>query len=166
MDAPPKYSRPEYERRFRVVAGRLPPLDPATARLIEDRYIDGSRLRLRRMSGGGTATVHKFCKKYGGGVPGEPIVNIYLSEAEYALLAALPGRNLVKRRFLLDVGAIRFGVDLFENPHAGLLLCEVEAESQAELDGIVLPDWIGTEVTGDAAFTGAALAVERGAFHR
>ena len=62
MDAPPKYSRPEFERRFHVIAERLPLLDPATARLIEDRYIEGSRLRLRRMSGGGAATVCKFCK--------------------------------------------------------------------------------------------------------
>ena len=158
MGPPPKYSRPEFERRFRVVAGRLPPLDLATARLIEDRYIDGSRLRLRRMSGGGTATVHKFCKKYGGAAPGEPIVNIYLSAAEYAVLATLPGSDLVKRRFLLDVAGAMFGVDVFERPHAGLMLCEVEVESLAELDRTTLPVWAGDEVTGDADFTGAALA--------
>jgi hypothetical protein len=157
MDAPPKYSRPEFERRFHVIAERLPPLDPATARLIEDRYVDGGRLRLRRMSGGGAETVHKFCKKYGGG-PGEPIVNIYLCAAEYAVLAALPGRALIKRRFFLDVAAVRFGVDLFQHPHTGLMLCEVEAESQAALDRIVLPAWVGAEVTGDPDFTGAVLA--------
>lgn len=157
MDAPPKYSRPEFERRFHVAAERLPPLDPATARLIEDRYIVGSRLRLRRMSGGGAETVHKFCKKYGGG-PGEPIVNIYLTAAEYAVLAALPGRALTKRRFLLDVAAVRFGIDLFVDPHAGLMLCEVEAESQVGLDRIALPDWVGAEVTADADFTGGVLA--------
>ena len=166
MDAPPKYSRPEYERRFRVIAERLPPLDPATARLIEDRYIDGGRLRLRRLSGGGATTAHKLCKKYGGDLPGEPIVNIYLSEAEYGVLTALPGRNLVKRRFPLDVAETRFGIDVFAHPHAGLMLCEVEAESLAELDRIALPDWIGTEITGDPEFTGAALAVERPAFRR
>lgn len=166
MDAPPKYSRPEFERRFHVIAERLPPLDPATARLIEDRYIDGSRLRLRRISGGGGATVYKFCKKYGGGAPGEPIVNIYLSDAEYRLLARLPGCDIVKRRFLLDVANTRFAIDLFESPHPGLTLCEVETELQSELERIALPDWVGAEVTGDPAFSGAALAVERGAFHR
>jgi hypothetical protein len=157
MDAPPKYARPEYERRFRVTAGRLPPLDSATARLIADRYIDGGRLRLRRMSGGGAETVHKFCKKYGGG-PGEPIVNIYLTAAEYGVLAVLPARAVIKRRFCLDVATVRFGIDLFVDPHAGLMLCEVEAESQAELDRIALPDWVGAEVTADADFTGAVLA--------
>ena len=158
MDAPPKYSRPEYERRFHVIAERLAPLDPAIARLIEDRYIDGGRLRLRRMSGGGVETVHKFCKKYGGAAPGEPIVNIYLSAAEYAVLATLPGSDLVKRRFLLDVAGTMFGVDVFERLHAGLMLCEVEAESQAALDHIALPLWVGEEITGDPDFTGAALA--------
>ena len=166
MDVPPKYSRPEYERRFRVIAERLPPLDPAAARLIEDRYIDGGRLRLRRMSGGGAETAHKFCKKYGGAARGEPIVNIYLSAAEYALLATLPGSDLIKRRFLLDVAGALFGVDVFEHPHTGLMLCEVEAESLADLDHVALPDWVGAEITDDPDFTGAALAVERGAFRR
>ena len=42
----PKYAHWVAERRFVVDAARLPPLDPASARTIEDLYIDGGRLRL------------------------------------------------------------------------------------------------------------------------
>lgn len=49
--ASPKYAHIERERRFLVDSGRLPPLDRARAAVrIEDRYIDGTRLRLRRMT--------------------------------------------------------------------------------------------------------------------
>jgi len=165
VEGSPKYARPEHERRFRVVAERLPPLDPATARLIEDRYIDGSRLRLRRMSGGGGETSLKLTRKYGGPRP-EPITTLYLDAGEYALLAALPAAPLVKLRHHLPFGDQWFAVDVFAGALAGLMLCEIETESAEALASIVLPDWAGDEVTDDPAFAGAALAVEPPPFHR
>jgi CYTH domain-containing protein len=165
MDAPPKYSRLEFERRFHVIAERLPPLDPAEARLIEDRYIDGTRLRLRRMSGGGHETLLKLTRKYGGAKP-EPITTLFLDAGEYALLSHLPAAPLVKRRHHLPVGDHWFAVDVFAGALAGLMLCEIETESREALASIILPDWAGAEVTDDPAFAGAVLAVERAAFRR
>ena len=165
MEGSPKYARPEHERRFRVVAERLPPLDPATARLIEDRYIDGSRLRLRRMSGGGCETLLKLTRKYGGPRP-EPITTLYLEPGEYALLSGLPAAPLVKHRHHLPVGDHWFAVDVFGGALEGLMLCEIETDSAEVLATIALPDWVGAEVTHDPAFSGAALAVEREAIHR
>ena len=46
----PKYAHWVAERRFVVDASRLPPLDLSAARTIEDLYIDGGRLRLRRIT--------------------------------------------------------------------------------------------------------------------
>ena len=167
MEGSPKYARPEHERRFRVVAERLPPLDPVTARLIEDRYIAGTRLRLRRMSGGGRETLLKLTRKYGGPRP-EPITTLYLDANEYALLSALPGALLVKHRHHLPVGDHRFAVDVFAGALAGLMLCEIETESAEALASVVLPDWAGDEVTDDPAFAGATLAraIEPPDFHR
>lgn len=167
MEGSPKYARPEHERRFRVVAERLPALDPATARLIEDRYIDGSRLRLRRMSGGGRETLFKLTRKYGGPRP-EPITTLYLDAGEYALLSALSAAPLVKHRHHVAVGDHWFAVDVFAAPLAGLTLCEIETDSAEALASIVLPDWVGVEVTDDPAFSGAALAraIEPPDFHR
>ncbi len=157
MDAPPKYSRPEFERRFHVVGGHLPQLDQAGARLIEDRYIDGTRLRLRRMSGGGRETLFKLTRKYGGPRP-EPITTLFLEEGEYDLLSQLPAAPLVKHRHHLPVGDHRFAVDVFAGAMAGLVLCEIETDSAEALASIILPDWAGAEVTDDPAFAGAALA--------
>ena len=85
---------------------------------------------------------------------------------EYAALTALPGNDLGKRRFRRDVAGTLFGVDVFEHPHPGLMLCEVEAESLAKLAQIALPDWVGAEITDDPDFSGAALADERASIHR
>jgi len=46
----PKYARFELERRWLVDAPRRPSLEGAWMTLIEDRYIAGTRMRLRRMS--------------------------------------------------------------------------------------------------------------------
>ena len=46
----PKYARFELERRWLVDTTRRPSLDGYPMTVIEDRYIDGTRLRLRRMS--------------------------------------------------------------------------------------------------------------------
>ena len=157
MEGSPKYARPEHERRFRVIIERLPTLDPATARLIEDRYIDGSRLRLRRMSGGGRETLLQLTRKYGGPRP-EPITTLYLDAGEYALLSGLPAAPLVKHRHHVPVGDHWFAVDVFEGALAGLVLCEIETESAEALVSVALPDWAAGEVTEDDAFSGAALA--------
>ncbi|MDB5676586.1 MAG: hypothetical protein JWM65_3568 [Sphingomonas bacterium] len=153
----PPYARLEHERRFLVRAECLPPLDRAEARLIEDRYIDGARLRLRRMSGGARPTLLKLTRKYGGPRP-EPITTLYLDPAEYALLSNLPAAPLIKHRHHLPIGDHWFGLDVFAGALAGLMLCEIEAESPEVLASIVLPDWAGDEVTDHPAFAGAALA--------
>lgn len=167
MGSPPKYARPEHERRFRVLADRLPPLDPAAARLIEDRYIADTRLRLRRMSGGGHATLFKLTRKYGGPRP-ESITTLYLDPDEYDLLSALPAASLAKRRYHVPVGDHRFAVDVFVGALTGLMLCEIETDSAEALASLALPDWTGAEVTDDPRFSGATLArgIEQPAFHR
>ncbi len=43
----PKYAKLENERRFLVDPARAPSVEGQPYRLIEDRYIDGARLRLR-----------------------------------------------------------------------------------------------------------------------
>jgi len=88
-----KYSRVERERRF--LLAEAPPVSAVTAsRRITDRYLPGTRLRLRRIdyrdSG---ACEFKFTQKVPaarrGFVQGL-ITNTYLSAAEYDLLASLP----------------------------------------------------------------------------
>jgi CYTH domain-containing protein len=155
----PKYARREHERRFLV---RTPPAEITGAAYVRitDRYIDASRLRLRAMrpSADG-ATMFKFCKKYGSDdAMSEPIVNIYLSKAEHTLLAALPGRTIVKRRYHVDWDGLRHAVDIYEGELSGLVIGEIEAPSVAALQSCAVPPWATAEITGDAWFEGGNLA--------
>lgn len=150
-----RYAWPERERRF-TVSGDVPGLhDP---RRIEDLYLDGTRLRLRQVQVR-DASVFKLAQKVRtkDDDPGEvAITNTYLDRAEYDVLAALPGAVLQKTRSLVTHGPVTFAVDEFAGPLAGLVLAEVEVE---DLDAdLVLPAWIGREVTRDDRYSGASLA--------
>jgi CYTH domain-containing protein len=153
----PKYAKLEIERRFLVNPARASDLTSLAYRRIEDRYLDGTRLRLRAVTDSATgAREFKFCKKYEGGDPlAGPIVNTYLTEAEHAALAAIPAAVIVKRRY--RVGLRPFGLDVFEGQLDGLMLCEAEAPTRDEALALAFPDWTAREVTADPFFTGGAL---------
>lgn len=149
----PKYSLVERERRWLVA--QLPPL-PAAHRRIEDRYIIGTRLRLRRITDSETGAVqHKLTRKYDSADPAaRPIVTAYLEAAEHAVVAALPAHVITKRRHRLD----GFSVDVFDGPLAGLVLAEREAADAASLAALPQPAWLGADVTQNPCYQGGHLA--------
>jgi CYTH domain-containing protein len=153
----PKYARLENERRFLVIDG--PDLSAAPFRRIEDIYFADSRLRLRAITHVDGAREFKLCKKYESSDPASgPIVNMYLSEREHAILSNLPGRPLRKRRYRVAWCDRIFGVDVFEGALANLILCEAEAESPDAIGLVAFPPWAVREVTADPFFTGGNLA--------
>ena len=155
----PKYARWEYERRFLVDASSVPWLWERDYWLIRDRYLDFGRLRLRRIEpSDGARSQYKLAKKFQPASPfATPIVNIYLDEAEYGTLCALPGVDLVKRRYFDDVAKQRYGIDRFEGALTGLCMCETECPSLDALQALALPSYARVEVTEDAFFTGGHL---------
>ena len=156
----PKYAHIERERRWLVAPDRRPDLAGRLTVLIEDRYIRGSRmrLRLRRMTDIATRIASlKLTKKCESPGPlARPIVTTYLTEAEYAPLATLPASPLVKRRCKL-VGTA-FSIDLFEGALAGLELAEIECESEGELLEVQSPEWAIKDLSGESRFNGDSLA--------
>ena len=154
----PKYALLENERRFLVA--KAPVLATAHVRLIEDLYLEGGRLRLRKVTHfDGAATEFKLCKKYPSADPTSgAIVNIYLTAEEHASLADLPGRPLRKRRHRVAHGGRTFGVDVFEGALAGLVTCEAEADSAEAIAMLAFPPWATHEVTADPFFTGGHLS--------
>jgi CYTH domain-containing protein len=149
---PGKYARPEFERRFLLAA--VPRGSVLRSVEIVDRYLEGTRLRLRKICGAGN-TERKLTQKIaaGDGTPGL-ITTIYLEEREYQILATLPGRALEKTRLSIPP----FGIDVFAPPRAGLVLAEVEFETEAELRAFSVPGWAVAEVTDDLRFSGGRLA--------
>jgi hypothetical protein len=100
--APPgkstKYAQRELERRF--LLARVPEGSGEVVRTtgIVDRYLEGTRLRLRRATEG-ARVVYKLTQKIPGddGGPGL-ITTMYVSEDEHARLSAIPARVLEKTR--------------------------------------------------------------------
>lgn len=151
--APPKYSIAEIERKWLVEPDALPSLEGQPYREIEDLYIAGTQLRLRRMESTDGQVVFKLCKKYGKTTAlSEPITNLYLSEAEYRLLSGLAGNTVRKRRYSVAGGAL----DVYEG--GVITTFEVEFGSEAEAQRYVPPALVGREVTNLEAYSGAALA--------
>ena len=139
--ASPKYARAELERRWLVDPALRPAVDALNFVLIEDRYLTGTRMRLR------------LTKKYETDRPeARPIVTTYLTEDEHALLATLPGRLLRKRRYHLPHDGRHWSLDLFEGALAGLELAEVEVPDETALMALVPPPWTLKEVTHDVRY--------------
>ncbi len=148
-----RFVQVERERRF-LLSG-TPPAG-LSQRLIEDRYLEGLRLRLRRVTGADGPPVHKLTQKVRA-LADDPstvaLTTMYLSADEWASLRVLPGAELSKRRSLVGDGWV---VDRFLGPVAGLVLAEIEVEDLSA--DLVLPAWVGREVTAEDRWSGGALA--------
>ncbi len=150
-----KYSRIERERRFLLDQF---PIDANVVRVrhIRDRYINGTRLRLRQQSDENGPTMFKLTQKVpslGSGGQQGFITNTYLSNEEFRILAQLSAKQLSKTRYSVPP----FGIDVFENTLEGLVLAEAEFESALDADCLTLPSFIVHEVSGDIRFTGGRL---------
>lgn len=156
--ATPKYAYIERERRWLVESSASPAVT-GDGVLIEDLYITGTRMRLRRMTNSDGWTSLKLSKKYVAPDPSaRPVVTSYLDEAEYDLLAALPGRQIIKRRHIVTEAGTDWSVDYFEGKLAGLVIAELEAKNHAALQAIQAPGWALREITHEQRWQSGALA--------
>jgi len=158
-----KYARLELERRY--LLRHLPPdwIEDHPYWYIVDRYIINTRLRLRLMiSDSGQQTIYKFGQKYQDVSQLETqrtMTNMYLDEAEYHTLAQLEAREVVKRRYRYEHKGSVYSIDLFEGKLTGLILAEIEAQTDAELAKLTPPSFALKDVTHDPFFTGGHLAM-------
>lgn len=156
-----KYAQFELERRW--LLDSLPEVlhDSHDYQLIEDRYMIGTPLRLRRMTDASSkVTALKLTQKYQAAdqtAYATTITNFYLDEASYALLETLPANVLVKRRYKLMNGRFPFSIDQFLGNLTGLVLAEIEQPDMDSLLAIPHPAFARREVTEDFRFTGGEL---------
>ncbi|THA90023.1 hypothetical protein E6R61_21330 [Streptomyces sp. LRa12] len=152
---PGKYSRVERERRFLLASPPNPSMVTVT-RVITDRYVNGTRLRLRRADFADGRCELKLTQKVPvllSGAIQSLITNTYLSPAEYDVLASLPATMLSKTRFSVPP----LGVDVFDGRLQGLVLGEAEFTTDEEVQAFVPPAECVAEVTDDARFAGGCL---------
>jgi CYTH domain-containing protein len=153
MDGLPlKYAHVESERRFLV---RAVPEGVTRVSEITDRYIEGTRLRLREVTTDGAIT-RKLGQKVrlGAGPARIAHTSIYLNDTEWSVLCQLPAQVRRKRRRHVERDGIVIAVDQFED---GSLVAEIDGGDERPADP---PAWLETirEVTDDETFTGAGRA--------
>ena len=78
------------------------------------------------------------------------------AEEADAMLDTLCLRPLIeKTRYKVEYGSFIWEVDEFHGENEGLLLAEIELESEDQ--SFELPEWVGEEVTGDTKYFNSSL---------
>jgi CYTH domain-containing protein len=157
-----KYARLERERRYllRDLPEGLTRASPHVQ--ITDNYITGTRLRLRKVRDPQTNkwTV-KFTQKFATDATDLTrtlITNTYLNAREADTLAVFEANEIRKNRYPFDYDGRRFVVDMFLGDLFGLVLAEVNFDTDEELEGFQKPQFALADVTNNELFGGGALS--------
>jgi CYTH domain-containing protein len=78
-----------------------------------------------------------------------------------ALWPLTEGRRIEKTRYEIEHGELTIELDEYGGDLEGLLVAEIEFDSEDEAERFEPPGWLGRELTGDERYSNAALA-ERG----
>lgn len=144
----------EIERKF-LVSGEYKSLAFAQSRIVQG-YISSARgrtVRVRIRDGKGYLTI-KDASNESGTSRYEWEKELPLAEAEELMKLCEPG-VIDKTRYLVRSGSHIFEVDEFYGENEGLVMAEVELESEEE--EFAKPDFIGEEVTGDIRYYNSQL---------
>ena len=148
-----KYAVEERERRYLVAEI---PAGVSSTTTILDRYLIGTRLRLREVrSDDGTVTRKLGHKVRLGDGPAEvACTNFYLDDQEWSVLVDLPARVLRKTRHTVHRDGLVVAIDEHED---GTLVAEIDDGDQPSQP---VPDWLDVvaDVSGAEEWTGARLA--------
>lgn len=149
-----KYAVVERERRYLLAS--LPSELVARTDEIIDRYVVGTRLRLREVRKPDGTVIRKLGHKVrlGEGPAEVACTNFYLDDAEWDLLVALPARGLRKKRHMIQREGLAVAVDEHED---GTLIAEIDDRDEPS---DLVPDWLEVvrDVSHDEEWTGARLA--------
>jgi CYTH domain-containing protein len=151
----PAYMVVERERRW--LCHEVPRDRVVRTEAITDRYITGSRLRLReaRPIEGGPVKC-RLSRKADVDLYTRLVTSIYLPEEEFALLATSlggPALRKLRHRVGSPLGVL-LSVDEFQGELAGLIMVEADFSSADALEAFPMPDFAFLEVTADRRFGG------------
>ena len=144
----------EIERKFLVTA------DSWRSNAVAQSYcqgyiataIQGQSVRVRLVGDQGYLTIKG------------PVSGISRAEFEYSIpatdaremLDTLCAQPLIEKiRYRLPADGVVWEIDEFKGENAGLVIAEIELASESQ--SVVLPDWIGAEVSGQAKYYNASL---------
>jgi adenylate cyclase len=152
--------RIEIERKF-LVAQPPPDRDRHPSTAIEQGYLaiadDGTEVRIRRRDGDATLTVK------GGGARSRVEEELEIDGARFERLWPLTeGRRIEKTRYEIPAGAdgLTIELDVYGGALEGLVVAEVEFDSEEAADSFSGPRWLGREVTDDRRYKNQRLACD------
>jgi len=157
-----KYARVERERRY--LLQDLPEgMSRADHHLqITDNYITGTRLRLRKVRDPQT---NKWTVKLTQKFAPEPadlsrtiITNTYLNAVEAETFSVFNSNEIRKNRYYFEYEGRKFSVDMFLGDLFGLVLAEVNFETDEELLEFPKPSFALADVTNNVRFSGGYLS--------
>jgi len=143
----------EIERKFLLKENTLPSLENGT--LYVQGYLDESAEKTIRVRIAGTKAFLTIKGKTTGYTKSEYEYEISVKDAEELLLLC-SNEPIRKTRYLIYYGSHRWDVDVFHEQNEGLVLAEIELESESET--FEIPPWIGKEVTQDFRYYNAYLS--------
>lgn len=134
----------EIERKFRVM-GEFRHLAHKSIHMVQGYIASGRRTVRVRISDDKAWLTIKGPSTNGGLTRYEWEREISLKEA-LELIQLSEGATIEKRRHIVEYKGHTFEVDEFEGENAGLIIAEVELQSEDE--EFEHPEWLGREVTG------------------
>ena len=140
----------EIERKFLVLDDSYKRLASSSSRICQGYICShrGRTVRVRIRDSRGYLTI-KGPSDNGGLSRYEFEKEVTLQEAEQLMKLCEPG-IIDKTRYLVKIGSHTFEVDEFYGENEGLVMAEVELQSEDE--PYEKPDFIGQEVTGDRRY--------------
>lgn len=147
-----KYAVVERERRYLVAS--LPAGVNSTKEIL-DRYVLGTRLRLREVREPDGTVIRKLGPKVRltEGPSEVACTNLYLNDEEWAVLTTLPAKLLSKRRHMVCRDGVVVAIDEHED---GTLVAEID---DGDHHSDFVPDWLDVleDVSSDESWTGVNL---------
>jgi len=114
---------------------------------------ESATVRVRVLGGRGFLTIKGITK---GISRTELEYEIPAVDAEYMIQNLCGERQVEKKRYTLKIGQTVWEIDEFFGQNAGLILAEIELESENQ--SFEKPEWLGEEVSYDHRYANAALA--------
>lgn len=145
----------EIERKFRV-AGEGWRQPPTAQTRFSQGYLSRDPARTVRVRLAGTRAFLTIKGATVGATRAEFEYEIPPADAQ-ALLALCDGPVVEKIRHLCVFEGMTWEIDEFLGANAGLVVAEIELQSEDQ--AFARPAWLGEEVTGDARYVNANLAV-------
>jgi len=148
----------EIERKF-LLRHLPPPFEQSAGVPIAQGYLaiepGGPQVRLRKAGERAFLTA-----KRGLGIVREEC-EIALTPAQWeALWPLTEGRRLTKRRHEVPYGERKIEIDVYGGAHTGLVVAEVEFESEEAARSFTPPEWFAEEVSGRPEYSNRNLARE------